>query len=83
MSKLEYDNLVIKGLPCSTEFTQILGQGEKAEWRNSGMDITINLHIAIIVFTATQWVSRAWKFMPCKGVPTIEATATVKVSALA
>ena len=27
------------------------GQGEKAEWRNSRIDITINLHIAIIVFT--------------------------------
>ena len=25
----------------------------------------------------------AWKFMPCKGVATIEATALVKVSALA
>ena len=26
---------------------------------------------------------RAWKFMPCKGVATIEATTSVKVSALA
>ena len=25
----------------------------------------------------------AWKFMPCKGIATIEATASVKVSALA
>ena len=44
------------------------------------------MHIAIIVFTATQWVSRAWKFMPCKGIATIkatEATASVKILALA
>ena len=64
------------------------------EWqnsgRNSGMDITINLHIMEI--NALQGHvhgnlcfarERAWKFMPCKGVATIEATASVKVTALA
>ena len=60
------------------------------EWRNSGMDITINLHIMEIyalqghvhgnLCLARECV---WKFMPCKGVATIEATASVKVSALA
>ena len=59
------------------------------------MDITIDLHIAIIVFishavgfTCMEIYAlqghvhgnlclaraRAWKFMPCKGVATIEAT---------
>ena len=33
------------------EMALLYGQGEKAEWRNSRMDITINLHIGIIVFT--------------------------------
>ena len=54
------------------------------------MDITINLHIMEI--NALQGHvhgnlcfarERAWKFMPCKGVGTIEATASVKVTALA
>ena len=54
------------------------------------MDITINLHIMEI--NALQGHvhgnlcfarERAWKFMPCKGVAAIEATASVKVTALA
>ena len=74
------------------------GQGEKAEWRNSGMDITINqhAHCHYCFHWPCGWFhvhgnlclarARAWKFMACKGVATIEtteATATVKVSALA
>ena len=54
------------------------------------MDITINLHIMEIYALqghvhGNLCLARAcaWKFMPCKGVATIEATASVKVSALA
>ena len=44
------------------------------EWRNSGMDITINLHI-MEIYALQEHVhgnlclarARAWKFMPCKG----------------
>ena len=93
----------MKFLRILTTIPGTFGQGEKAEWRNSGKDITINLHKAIIVFTGhavgfmcmeiyalqghmygNLCLARAhvWKFMPCKGVATIEATeaaATVKV----
>ena len=48
--------------------------GGIAEWRNSGMDITINLHI-MEIYALQGHVhgnlclarARAWKFMPCKG----------------
>ena len=54
------------------------------------MDITINLHI-MEIYALQGHVhgnlclarARAWKFMPCKSVATIEATTSVKVSALA
>ena len=54
------------------------------------MDITINLHI-MEIYALQGHVHRnlclarehAWKFMPCKGVATIEVTTSVKVSALA
>ena len=54
------------------------------------MDITINLYI-MEIYALQGHVhgnlclarEHAWKFMPCKGVATIEATTSVKVSALA
>ena len=42
----------------------VLGPGETVEWWNGH---TLNLYIAIIIILslAIQWVSHAWKYIPC------------------